>query len=101
MEWVVKLEARSGWGEVETIEVATIKRRVVGLTAEEVGLTLAEGKDLLGEFGRLVLQTQMEEYTFKLLVGPVESGPSGAPTGHWRIVPEQSDYVVNRFPCRI
>jgi site-specific recombinase XerC len=32
MEWVVKLEARSGWGEVETIEVATIKRRVVGLT---------------------------------------------------------------------
>jgi hypothetical protein len=63
MEWVVKLEARSGWGEVETIEVATIKRRVVGLTAEEVGLTLAEGKDLLGELGRLVLQTQMEEYT--------------------------------------
>jgi hypothetical protein len=47
MEWVVKLEARSGWGEVETIELATIKRRVVGLTAEEVGLTLAEGKDLL------------------------------------------------------
>jgi hypothetical protein len=45
MEWVVKLEARSGWGEVETIEVATIKRRVVGLTAEEVGLTLAEGKE--------------------------------------------------------
>jgi hypothetical protein len=24
-EWVVKLEARSGWGEVETVEVATIK----------------------------------------------------------------------------
>ena len=37
MEWVVKLEARSGCGEVETIEVATIKRRVVGLTAEEGG----------------------------------------------------------------
>jgi len=63
MEWVVKLEARSGWGEVETIEVATIKRRVVGLTAEEVGLTLAVGKDLLGKLGRLVLQTQMDEYT--------------------------------------
>jgi hypothetical protein len=63
MEWVVKLEARSGWGEVETIEVGRIQRRVVGLTAEEVGLTLAEGKELLGELGRLVLQTQMEEYT--------------------------------------
>jgi hypothetical protein len=68
MEWVVKLEARSGWGEVETIEVATINRRVVGLTAEEVGLTLAEGKDSLGELGRLVLQTPMEEYTTCALV---------------------------------
>lgn len=62
MEWTIKLEARSGWGEVETIEVGRLKRRVVGLTADEVGLTLAEGKDLLSELQRLVLQTQMEEY---------------------------------------
>jgi hypothetical protein len=59
MEWVVKLEARIGWGEVETIEVGKMRRRIAGLTAEEVGLTLAEGKDLLGELGRPVLQTQM------------------------------------------
>jgi hypothetical protein len=63
MEWVVKLEAKSGWGEVETIEVGRFKRRVVGLTAEEVGLTLAEGKGLLAELARLVLPTQMEEFT--------------------------------------
>jgi hypothetical protein len=62
MEWVVKLEAKTGWGEVETIEVGTLERRVVGLTAEEIGLTLAEGKDLLGELARLILQTQMEEF---------------------------------------
>ena len=62
MEWVVKLEAKSGWGEVETIEVGKLERRVVGLTAEEVGLTLSEGKGLLGELTRLVLQTQMEEF---------------------------------------
>jgi hypothetical protein len=37
MEWVVKLEARNGWGEVETIEVGRLQRRVVGLTEEEVG----------------------------------------------------------------
>ncbi len=49
MEWVVKLEAKSGWGEVEAIEVDRLERWVVGLTAEEVGLTLAEGKQLLGE----------------------------------------------------
>ena len=29
MEWAIKLEARSGWGEVETIEVGRLKRRVV------------------------------------------------------------------------
>jgi hypothetical protein len=49
MEWTIKLEARNGWGEVETIEMGRLKRRVVGLTADEVGLTLAEGKDLLSE----------------------------------------------------
>ncbi len=38
MDWTIKLEARSGWGEVETIGVARLERRVVGLTAEEVGL---------------------------------------------------------------
>ena len=62
MEWTIKLEARSGWGEVETVEVGRLQRRVLGLTADEVGLTLADGKDLLSELQRLVLQTQMEEY---------------------------------------
>jgi hypothetical protein len=57
MEWVVRLEAKSGWGDVETIEVGRLERRVVGLTAEEIGLTLAEGKDLLSELARLILQT--------------------------------------------
>jgi hypothetical protein len=41
MEWVLKLEAKSGWGEVETIEVGKLERRVVGLTAEEVGGIIA------------------------------------------------------------
>jgi hypothetical protein len=56
MEWVLKLEARSGWGDVETIEVGRLERRVTGLSAEELGLTLAESKALLGELARLVLQ---------------------------------------------
>ncbi len=34
----------------------------VGRTAEEVGLTLAEGKELLGGLARLILQTQREGY---------------------------------------
>ena len=59
MEWRIKLEATSGWGEVETIEVAHFKRRFVGLTAEEIGLE--EAKQILADLQRLVLRTQMEE----------------------------------------
>jgi hypothetical protein len=59
---VVRLEAASGWGEVETIEIGRLERRVVGLTAEEVGLALAEGKNLLGELPRLILEPQIEEF---------------------------------------
>lgn len=70
MEWRIKLEARSGWGEVESIEVAHIKRRVVGLTAEEIGLSLDEAKQVLAELQRLVLQTQMEEYTYCARICP-------------------------------
>jgi hypothetical protein len=66
MEWVVNLETRNGWGEVETIEVGRLDRRVSGLTAEEVGMMLAEGKNLLCELGRLILQTQMEEFTTRV-----------------------------------
>ena len=59
MEWRIKLEAMGGWGEVETIEVAHFKRRVVGLTAKEIGLE--EAKQILADLQRLVLRTQMEE----------------------------------------
>jgi len=35
---------------------------VVGLPAAEVGLSLAECKEILAELQRLMLQAQMEEY---------------------------------------
>jgi hypothetical protein len=37
MEWVVKLETRNSWGEMETIGVGRLERWVVGLTAEQLG----------------------------------------------------------------
>jgi len=54
MEWTIKLEARTGWGEVETIEVARVKlgaQRIgrcqfrpapdVGQRTQRIGVTLA------------------------------------------------------------
>lgn len=56
MQREVELEAKSGWGEVETIEVGRLERRVAGLTAEEFGLALAGRKNLPGEPARLLLR---------------------------------------------
>jgi len=70
MEWTIKLESRTGWGEAETIEVGRIKRWTVGLTAEDLGLSLSEGKEILSELQRLVLQTQMEEFALCARVCP-------------------------------
>ena len=58
----MKLEARGGLGEVEIIEGERIRRRVVGLTVDEIGLTLEEGKGLLGELARLALQTRIGKF---------------------------------------
>jgi hypothetical protein len=59
MEWRIKLEATGDWCEIEPIDVAPFKRRVVGVTAEEIGLE--EAKQILADLRRLVLQAQMEE----------------------------------------
>ena len=37
MKWTIKLEARIGRGEVETVEVGHFKRRVLDLTADRLG----------------------------------------------------------------
>ena len=76
---MVKLEARSGWQEIETIEVGRTERRIVRLTADELGLTLAEGKKLLGEFARVVLQIQMKVFTI-CTCGRVPLGTTNRPS---------------------
>ena len=44
LEWTIKLEARSGWGDVETIEVGRLKWRVVGLTAGLLHIPLTDNR---------------------------------------------------------
>jgi hypothetical protein len=34
MEWTIRLEAKTGWGEVETVELVSIIRPVLAATAD-------------------------------------------------------------------
>ena len=61
MEWTVKLEAKDGWGEVQTFDVGRISRHAGGLTAGEIGLMLEEAKVLLAELQRRMVETQINE----------------------------------------
>lgn len=47
MEWRIKLEAKTGWGEVTEVEIASLSRRTIAATDEDVGMSLAENKAIL------------------------------------------------------
>lgn len=38
MEWTIRLEARTGWGEVTACEIGVLRRSLGDLTADGVGL---------------------------------------------------------------
>ena len=62
MEWTIKLEAKTGWGEVTTCEIGALHRSLDELTADGVGLSLAEAKALLAELQQRIVQSQIDEY---------------------------------------
>src|ERR1035438_2656799 len=62
MEWKIRLEARTGWGDATTYEVGVLRRDLGDLTSNSVGLSLAEAKALLGELQQRIVQTQIDEY---------------------------------------
>jgi len=51
MEWTIRLEAKTGWGEVETMDLVSITRPVLAATSDDVGLSLADAKSLLASQG--------------------------------------------------
>jgi hypothetical protein len=61
MEWTIRLEVRTGRGEVESLALATITRPAAMAAAAEVGLRLAEGKALLARLQAEMVRTQMAE----------------------------------------
>ena len=62
MRWTVRLEARTDTGEVETTELVTIGRPVVGGMLAELGLALSEAKAVLAKLQASMVQSQVAEY---------------------------------------
>jgi hypothetical protein len=62
MEWRIKLESKTGWGEVTEGEIATLTRRVTATTDEDIGLSLAESKAILSTLQRATITGQIDEY---------------------------------------
>ena len=60
MEWTIKLQARTGWGEATTSEIGALYRSFGGLTADGVGLSLAEAKALLAELQQKIVQSRVD-----------------------------------------
>jgi hypothetical protein len=62
VEWTIRLGAKTGWGEVETVELVSITRPVLAATADDVGLSLAEAKSLLARLQEAMVRGQVAEY---------------------------------------
>jgi hypothetical protein len=70
MEWTIRLEAKRGWGEVETVELTTITRPVLAATVDDVGLSLAEAKSLMAKLQEAMGRRQVAEYLYCRRVCP-------------------------------
>jgi hypothetical protein len=62
MEWTIRLEAKTGWGEVKTAELISITRPVLAAVADDVGLSLAEAQSLLARLQEAMVRGQVAEY---------------------------------------
>jgi hypothetical protein len=62
MEWTIRLETRTGWGEVTSYEIGLLRRGFHDLSSEGIGLTLADAKALLAELQQRIVQDQVAEY---------------------------------------
>lgn len=61
MKVQIRIETEFGWGERRVHEISILERSLTEASAEDLGLSLAEGKVILREIQRAVLQDQVEE----------------------------------------
>jgi hypothetical protein len=62
MQWTVRLETKTGRGEVRTTELVTVSRPVRGATLADIGLGLSEAKVLLAGLQASPVREQLAEY---------------------------------------
>ena len=90
MEWTVRLEVKTGEGEVESLALTTITRPSVMAAAEQVGLSLVEGKALLAGLQAAMVRRQLAEHVDlgRVCPGCPWSAPcAGPPTSPWTTSP--------------
>jgi hypothetical protein len=61
MKIVIRVELTTDWGDANTIEVGRIDRPSQTLDSESVGLSLADGKQLLHYLQQAVIPAQADE----------------------------------------
>jgi hypothetical protein len=61
MKIVIRVETIADWGETETVELCQFERPIGELAPENVGLSLADGKELLHKLQQVVIGAQSEE----------------------------------------
>jgi len=57
----IRIETEFGWGECRSHEIGVIERCCIDASEDGLGISLAEGKSILKEVQRAVLQDQVEE----------------------------------------
>ena len=62
MDWAIKLEATTGWGKVTTWEIGVLHRSLGDVSADGVGLSLADAKVLLAGLQQRIVQGRIDEY---------------------------------------
>lgn len=62
IQWTLRLEIRTGAGEIQTQELMTFSRPAKVTSAQEIGLTLAETKGLLSHLQQRVVEAQLAQH---------------------------------------
>jgi hypothetical protein len=62
IQWTLRLEIRTGAGEIQTQELMAFCRPAKVTSSQEIGLTLAEAKGLLSHLQQRVVEVQLAQH---------------------------------------